>query len=230
MLAFSSISTLLTKPDEKEQGMLNRRSAILGLLSLSATGFLLTGMLNANAAADPPGKYAVFKTSLGTFKVHLFDKEAPKTVANFEGLATGTKEWTDPKSGMKVKKPFYNGLIFHRVIDGFMIQGGCPLGNGMGDPGYKFKDEFSPKLRHSKEGMLSMANSGKDTNGSQFFVTLGPTPHLDDRHSIFGEVVSGMDVVHKIGSTPVKSDPSQGIDHRPVKAVVLQTVTIENVK
>src|SRR6266571_605721 len=149
---------------------------------------------------------AHFTTSEGAFTVRLFDAEAPNTVANFVGLAEGTKEWTDPKSGQKVKRPYYDGLIFHRVIEGFMIQGGCPLGTGTGGPGYKFADEFSPKLRHNKAGILSMANSGPNTNtnGSQFFITLAPTPHLDNKHSVFGEVVEGMDVVKKIGSTKTK--------------------------
>lgn len=171
-----------------------------------------------------PGIYARFETSEGTFLVHLFDKEVPKTVENFVGLAEGTKEWTDPNSGKKMTKPFYDGLIFHRVIDGFMIQGGCPLGTGTGGPGYKFADEFNSKLRHSKAGILSMANAGPNTNGSQFFVTLGPTPHLDNKHSVFGEVVEGMDVVKKIGK--VKT----GANDRPVKPVVMQAVKIERVK
>ena len=124
------------------------------------------------------------------------------TVANFVGLAAGTKEWTDPKSGQKVTRPYYNGLVFHRVIEGFMIQGGDPLGTGTGGPGYKFADEFSPKARHSKAGILSMANSGPHTNGGQFFITLAATPWLDNKHSVFGEVVDGLDVVKKIGATP----------------------------
>ena len=165
--------------------------------------------------------HAEFVTSEGSFTVRLFDEEVPNTVANFVGLAEGTKEWTHPKTGEKVKQPYYDGIIFHRVIDGFMIQGGDPLGKGIGGPGYKFADEFHPKLRHSKEGMLSMANSGPNTNGGQFFITLGPTPHLNDRHSVFGEVESGMDVVRKIGST--KTGPGD----RPVKDVVIQTIKIE---
>jgi peptidyl-prolyl cis-trans isomerase A (cyclophilin A) len=171
--------------------------------------------------AVPSGTYAVFTTSEGSFTVRLFDQEAPKTVENFVGLATGTKEWTDPRTNKKVKQPYYDGIIFHRVIDGFMIQGGDPLGQGIGGPGYTFADEFHPKLRHNKAGMLSMANRGPNTNGGQFFITLGPTPHLDDRHSVFGEVVEGMDVSKKIGST--KTD---GRD-RPVTDIVIKSVKIE---
>ncbi len=204
---------------------LNRRSILIGMISVAAASASLSAYAaDAPAAKKGPGTYAVFNTNMGTFTAKLFDKDAPKTVANFVGLASGTKEWTDPKTGAKVKKPFYNGLIFHRVINGFMLQGGCPLGQGIGGPGYKFADEFSPKLRHSKEGILSMANSGPGTNGSQFFVTLGPTPHLDDRHSVFGEVVSGMDVVKKIGATPT------GAQDRPIKDVVMKEVKIEVVK
>ena len=165
--------------------------------------------------------YAEFVTSEGNFTVRLFDAEAPNTVANFVGLAEGTKEWTDPRTGRKVKQPYYNGIIFHRVIDGFMIQGGDPLGKGIGGPGYEFDDEFHPNLKHSKEGMLSMANRGPHTNGGQFFITLAPTPHLNNRHSVFGEVESGMDVVRKIGSTKT------GASDRPLKDVVIQTIKIE---
>jgi peptidyl-prolyl cis-trans isomerase A (cyclophilin A) len=164
---------------------------------------------------------AQFTTTEGNFTVRLFDADAPNTVANFVGLAEGTKEWTDPKSGQKVKRPFYDGLIFHRVIDGFMIQGGDPLGTGTGGPGFKFGDEFSPKLRHSKAGILSMANAGANTNGSQFFITLAATPWLDNKHSVFGEVVEGIDIVKKIGSAQT-SKPSD----RPVKPISIQTVKI----
>jgi peptidyl-prolyl cis-trans isomerase A (cyclophilin A) len=165
--------------------------------------------------------YAQFVTSEGSFTVRLFNQEAPKTVENFVGLAEGTKQWTDPRSSQTVRKPYYDGVIFHRVIDGFMIQSGDPLGQGIGGPGYSFNDEFHPKLRHSKAGILSMANRGPNTNGGQFFITLGPTPHLDDRHSVFGEVTEGMDVVRKIGSTPT------GAQDRPLKPIVIQTIKIE---
>jgi peptidyl-prolyl cis-trans isomerase A (cyclophilin A) len=167
------------------------------------------------------GVYAQFVTSEGNFTVRLFDQEAPKTVENFVGLAEGTKEWSDPRTNAKVTKPYYDGVIFHRVIDGFMIQGGDPLGQGIGGPGYTFADEFDPKLRHNKAGILSMANRGPNTNGGQFFITLAPTPHLDDRHTVFGEVVDGMDVVRTIGSTRVNERD------RPMKDIVIQTIRIE---
>jgi peptidyl-prolyl cis-trans isomerase A (cyclophilin A) len=165
--------------------------------------------------------YAAFVTSEGNFTIRLFDQEAPNTVANFVGLAEGTKEWTDPRTNTKVRQPYYDGIIFHRVIDGFMIQGGDPLGQGIGGPGYKFADEFHPSLRHDKAGVLSMANAGPNTNGGQFFITLAPTPHLDNKHSVFGEVASGMDVVSKIGSTRT------GPRDRPVQDVVIRSVRIE---
>ncbi len=168
-----------------------------------------------------PELYAQFVTTEGNFTVRLFDQEAPKTVENFVGLAEGTKPWMDPRSNQKVTKPYYDGVIVHRVIDGFMIQSGDPLGQGIGGPGYTFKDEFHPTRRHSKAGILSMANRGPNTNGGQFFITLGQTPHLDDRHSVFGEVVEGMDVIRKIGSTKTAAQD------RPVKDIVIQTVTIE---
>ena len=163
---------------------------------------------------------ATFDTNRGTFKVKLYNDKSPKTVENFVGLATGAKEWTDPKTGEKVKRPFYDGLVFHRVIKDFMIQGGCPLGTGTGGPGYKFADEFHPELKHNKPGLLSMANAGPNTNGSQFFITTVPTPWLDNRHAIFGEVTEGYDVVDAIGKT--KTGPMD----RPVEAVVINKVTI----
>ncbi len=170
----------------------------------------------------PTAIYARFDTTEGPFKIRLFDKEAPSTVENFVGLAEGTKPWLDPKTGETKTQPFYDGVIFHRVIDGFMIQGGDRLGQGTGGPGYKFNDEFHPALRHHKAGILSMANAGPNTNGSQFFITLAPTPHLDNRHSVFGEVVEGMDVVKKIGAVRT------GAQDRPVQPVVINHVTIEH--
>src|SRR6185436_4743502 len=164
--------------------------------------------------------FATLVTTEGTFKARLFDQEAPKTVENFIGLAEGTKEWTDPRTNQKVKQPYYDNVIFHRVIDGFMIQGGDPLGQGIGGPGYNFPDEFHPALRHSKAGILSMANRGPNTNGGQFFITLGRTSHLDNRHTVFGEVVDGMDVVRRIGNTRT------GPQDRPVKDIVIQSVKI----
>ncbi|MBN1901324.1 peptidylprolyl isomerase [Candidatus Sumerlaeota bacterium] len=179
----------------------------------------------------PPGTYAVFDTSMGTIICRLFTDKAPKTTANFIGLAEGTKEWKDPKTGQMVKKPFYDGLIFHRVIPGFMIQGGCPLGTGFGGPGYKFDDEFHPELLHSKPGILSMANAGPNTNGSQFFITEVPTPHLNSRlqggvkrgHAVFGEVFQGMDVVRKIAKV------ERGANDKPLKPVVINKLTIRRV-
>ena len=146
-----------------------------------------------------PGTYAIFETTSGTIVCKLMPEVAPKTVENFIGLAKGTKEWTDPKTGEKVTKPFYDGLTFHRIIDNFMIQGGCPLGTGTGGPGYKFADEFDPKVQFDRPGRLAMANSGPNTNGSQFFITHVPTPWLNMKHTIFGEVVEGQEVVDAMG-------------------------------
>lgn len=165
---------------------------------------------------DVPGTgqlYARMITGQGEIVIRLEETVVPETVKNFVGLATGAIAWTDPRTRQKVSRPFYDGLIFHRVIPGFMIQGGCPLGQGTGSPGYRFEDEFHPSLRHDRPGVLSMANSGPDTNGSQFFITEGPTPHLNDRHSVFGYVVKGIDVVNKIAALPrgardVPKDPA----------------------
>ena len=192
-----------------------RKSVFLAALLLSAA---------LGTAAETPEKkeplYAILKTSMGDIVVQLFEDKAPKTVANFVGLASGTKEWTDPKTGDKVKRPLYNGTVFHRVIPGFMIQGGDPLGNGTGGPGYRFEDEFNPDLRHSKAGILSMANAGPNTNGSQFFITTQATPFLDGKHSVFGEVVKGQEVVVAIAGVA-----RDGRD-RPAKDVVLREVVI----
>ena len=164
--------------------------------------------------------HAEFVTTEGSFTVRLFDEEVPNTVANFVGLAEGTKEWTDPRTRQKVTARYYDGIVFHRVIEGFMIQGGDPLGQGVGGPGYDFADEFHPSLRHAKAGMLSMANRGPNTNGGQFFITLAATPHLDNKHSVFGEVTAGMNIVRRIGNTPV------GRQDRPVKDVKILSVAI----
>jgi cyclophilin family peptidyl-prolyl cis-trans isomerase len=156
---------------------------------------------------------AVFKTTHGDFEVELYAKECPETVWNFVNLIEGRQETV--KEG-----PYYNGLIFHRIIEGFMLQGGCPDGTGMGGPGYQFADECTPELKHDEPGVLSMANAGPGTNGSQFFVTLAPTPHLNGRHTVFGKVVKGLDNVMKIGSVA-----TGGMD-RPVHDVVMEEVTI----
>lgn len=167
--------------------------------------------------------FAILETSMGTIKIKLFNDKAPKTVERFAGYAEGTKEWTDPKTHKKVKRPLYDGTIFHRVIDGFMIQGGDPLGNGSGGPGEVFPDELNPDLNHTKAGILSSAKTeAPNTNGSQFFITLAATPWLDQIHSVFGEVVEGMDVVYKIGKVP--TDP---LNNRPKNEVVLKKVRIE---
>jgi cyclophilin family peptidyl-prolyl cis-trans isomerase len=168
----------------------------------------------SNHKEEVNGLSAVFKTTLGEFEIELYHKDAPETVWNFVNLAEGRQKTN--KEG-----PFYNGIIFHRVIRGFMIQGGDPEGSGRGGPGYRFEDEFRPNLKHSSEGILSMANAGPGTNGSQFFITLGPTPHLDNRHTVFGKVTKGMDIVKKIGDTPT------GAMDRPRTDVVINELVIK---
>jgi len=169
------------------------------------------------------GTYAIFETSQGDIVIRLLEKEAPNTVANFVGLAEGTKEFSNERTGKKEKRPFYDGLVFHRVIPQFMIQGGCPEGSGRGGPGYKFADEFQSGLKHTKAGKLSMANAGPGTNGSQFFITVAATPWLDNKHTIFGEVVEGQDVADKISNLP-----RDGND-RPRTAVTINKLRIERV-
>jgi peptidyl-prolyl cis-trans isomerase A (cyclophilin A) len=164
---------------------------------------------------------ATLETNQGTIKVRLFPDQAPKTVRNFVELAEGGREWTNPKTRATTKDKLYDGTIFHRVITNFMIQGGDPLGTGTGGPGYKFGDEIHPDLSFSKPYLLAMANAGPGTNGSQFFVTTVPTPWLTGKHTIFGEVIEGADVVDKISR--VQTVPGD----RPVQDVVLQSVTIE---
>ena len=167
---------------------------------------------------------ATLHTNHGDIAITLFADQAPKTVANFVGLADGTKEYQDPKTGQTTTGKYYDGLVFHRVISGFMIQGGCPLGTGTGGPGYSFADEFHPDLQFNKPYLLAMANAGPGTNGSQFFITVGPTPHLNRKHTIFGEVAdqASRDVVDAIGSVRT------GRADRPVEAVVIDSVEISD--
>lgn len=165
---------------------------------------------------------ATFETTEGTIVVRLFAKDAPKTVENFVGLATGEKEWTDPASGQKkTGTPLYNGTIFHRCIQNFMVQGGDPLGRGTGGPGYKFEDEFQSGRRFDKPGLLAMANAGPNTNGSQFFITVASTPWLNGRHTIFGEVTSGQDVIERVANVIPKD-----ANDRPKTDVKLKKLTI----
>jgi len=163
---------------------------------------------------------AVFHTSLGKISCELYPEEAPLTVESFVSLAKGEKEWTDPKTGKKTTRPLYSGTIFHRVIPAFMIQGGDPLGTGFGGPGYQFEDEFSENLKFDSPGILAMANSGPGTNGSQFFITVAPTPWLNNRHTIFGKVIDGQDVANTIST--VERDRQD----RPLTPVMLERVEI----
>ena len=167
--------------------------------------------------------HATLHTSMGDIKLILYPDQAPKTVRNFVGLAEGTQEWTDPKVKAKTTKPLYDGTIFHRVIPGFMIQGGDPMGTGMGGPGYNFADEFNPELQFDRPYILAMANAGPNTNGSQFFITVAPTAWLNFKHSIFGEVAdqASRDVVDAIANVPT------GPQDRPVTPVEITGITVE---
>ena len=169
--------------------------------------------------------FATLHTTEGTVRVQLFPDHAPKTVQNFVGLADGSGEWTDPNNGKKGDRPLYNGTVFHRVIKGFMIQGGDPLGTGTGGPGYRFKDEIHPELAFTKPYLLAMANAGPGTNGSQFFITVANTTHLTGKHTIFGEVADqdSRDVVDRIATTPT------GQMDRPRTDVVIDKIDIEQV-
>jgi peptidyl-prolyl cis-trans isomerase A (cyclophilin A) len=210
--------------------MVQKKSIILAVF-VYVLAFMVFSLNSAHSGeTDKPTKkrftkmIANIETDLGTIKAKLFFTQAPKTVENFVGLAEGTTAWLDPKTKKRDKKPLYNGVIFHRVIKGFMIQTGDPLGNGTGGPGNPpIADEFRDDLIHNKKGILSMANSGPNTNGSQFFITLAPTPHLDNRHSVFGEVIEGMDVVEKIGATETSGPPHD----RPIKPIHIKKITIE---
>ncbi|HET9942313.1 MAG TPA: peptidylprolyl isomerase [Terriglobia bacterium] len=174
-----------------------------------------------------PGLYAHFQTTLGDFTAELNEKEAPVTVANFAGLASGSVEWTHPKSGQKQRTPYYDGIIFHRVIGNFMIQGGDPTGTGTGGPGFTIKDEFNA-LKHDKAGVLAMARTPRPNSaGSQFYITVTATPFLDGQqppYVVFGQVIEGVDVVQKIGKTPTAPGD------RPITPVVINKVTIERVE
>ena len=180
------------------------------------------------AAADgcrqkPAVKYAVLKTSMGDITVKLYSDQAPKTVENFIALATGIKEWTDPRDGLKKKAPLYDGVLFHRVIPGFMIQTGDPLGTGQGEVGFEIPDEIRPELRYDRPGLVGMANHGPDSGASQFFITVGAASDLDGHHTMFGEVVDGLAVVKAISEVPRNTEFEA---NRPLKPVVLQSVAI----
>ncbi len=177
-----------------------------------------------------PGLYAAFNTNMGRIVCILYEKEAPITVANFVALARGTKEWTDPKTGQRVRKPFYNGITFHRVIPNFMIQAGDPTGTGAGDGGVPtIPDEFKPDLKFDQKGRLAMANTGMPHSGAtQFFITDSLPAHLNGRHTIFGQVVEGQDIVTKIAAVPREPENSPHPD-RPLTAVVIQRLTIRRV-
>lgn len=188
----------------------------LGLLALPLAALVPPGQ----PAAREPGLYATMTTSMGAIVLKLFEKESPITVRNFVQLALGRKAWQDPKTGQMVRRPLYNGLTFHRVIPGFMIQGGDPRGDGTGGT-QAIKDEFHPSLKFDQPGRLAMANAGPNTGSCQFFITDVPTPHLNGLHTIFGQVVQGMDVVKKIGAVP------RDANDKPRTPVVIQTVTFQ---
>ena len=199
---------------------------IKGILVVALAGNFV--FAEAGVKKESVKKYeAVLETSLGTIVCELFGDKAPKAASNFMDLAQGKKEWTDSKTGKKVKTHFYDGLIFHRVIPNFMIQGGDPLGNGTGGPGYQFEDEINADLQFDRPGRLAMANAGPNTNGSQFFITVAKTPWLDPpkgRYTIFGQCAQGLDVADKIVNVP------RGDSDRPLEAVVIKKVTIREVK
>jgi peptidyl-prolyl cis-trans isomerase A (cyclophilin A) len=171
----------------------------------------------------PAARRAVLHTNRGDINVDLFPDHAPKTVANFADLAEGRREWTHPATGAKTTDPLYNGTIFHRVIDGFMIQGGDPLGQGFGGPGYQFGDEFHPELAFNKPYLLAMANAGPGTNGSQFFITVANTPHLNRRHTIFGEVAD--DESRRVVDAIATVRTARG--DKPVEDVVIESVEVQ---
>jgi cyclophilin family peptidyl-prolyl cis-trans isomerase len=195
----------------------------IGLLAILAGAFAQAppAATPAAAPAREPGLYATINTSMGAITVKFFEKEAPITVKNFVALATGKKAWKDPKTGQMVTRPLYPGTIFHRVIPNFMIQGGDPLGTGMGDPGFTIPDEFSPNLKFDRPGRLAMANIGQPhTGGCQFFITEVPTPHLNGKHTIFGQVIEGQDLVTKIVHVPTNKE-------KPLTPVKIVSIVIK---
>jgi len=196
--------------------------AMLGyfVVALAMAGFTPSALAQSQRR---PGMYAIFETNQGRIVVELFPNDAPVTVKNFVDLAEGTKEWKDPRTGETKKTRYFDGLVFHRVIPEFMIQGGDPTGTGMGGPGYRFQDEFKPNLKFDKPGRLAMANAGPGTNGSQFFITEVNTDFLNNKHTIFGQVTEGMDIVRKIARVP------KDANDKPRTPVVMQKVTIERV-
>jgi peptidyl-prolyl cis-trans isomerase A (cyclophilin A) len=211
---------------------LSLRLAALGAAALSLALLAPCDAAPAKAAKRAPGVYAVIDTTAGKITARLYEKEAPRTVANFIGLASGKKAWTDPRSGAKTNRPLYNGTIFHRVIKSFMIQGGDPLGNGTGGPGYQFADEMpeGPQFDYTP-GTLAMANSGPNTNGSQFFIMHGDASgRLPKNYNIFGKVVQGMEVVDKIASAPTQSGADPRERSTPVNPVKIRKITIQRVK
>lgn len=202
--------------------MLHRRLLCPALVLLAALWLFCACEEKVATPAPKPKKtlYALFETSLGEIECRLYSDQAPNTVANFVGLVRGEQEWVDARSLLKQKKPLYDGTIFHRVIPGFMIQGGDPKGNGTGGPGYRFPDEIDPAFTFERPGVLAMANSGPDTNGSQFFITDAPAPSLKGKYSVFGEVTRGLEVVAAIARVPRNSND------RPLEPVVLKQVRI----
>lgn len=190
--------------------------------------FLLALAACAKAPSETGLKHAVIHTSMGDIAVKLFAQKTPAAVENFIALADGAKEWRDPRSGKKVKGvSLYKGVLFHRVIPGFMIQAGDPLGDGMGDVGFSFKDEFDKTLRYDKPGKLGMANFGPNTNASQFFITVAAAPQLNGLHTLFGEVEAGMDVVDAIVSVPRDMDPGSHTPDKPLKPVTILGIEVK---
>jgi len=206
-----------------------RQKVWLPLLLVISAALLLATQQPQKPEPEPerdPGVYAILDTSMGEIVIYLFEKEAPKTVENFIGLATGKKPWTHPRTRRRmVGKPYYDGLIFHRVIPRFMIQVGCPLGTGTGGPGYTIPDEFHPRLKFDRPGRVGMANLGQPNTGdAQFFITHVPTPHLNNKHTIFGQVIEGQDVVNAIAQV------SRDANDKPLEPVILRKVTIQRVE